>query len=149
MFTHVDLAPTLLGMAGLDVPRAMQGANLSRALMGGGRGPDSAFFQIFGPYAGDGTKAGWRGVRTERFMYARYREQPWVLYDLERDPYEMRNLVDQRSLVAEMEKRLARWMEQTGDRWDYNWTFPVEDAGRLYKDRAYYSVDEYLKATVR
>src|SRR5262245_11191935 len=111
MFTHVDLAPTLLGMARLEVPRAMQGTNLSRALVSGGRGPDSTFFQIFGPYAGDGTKAGWRGVRTERYMYARYREQPWVLYDLERDPFEMKNLIDQPGLVAEMDKRLTRWME--------------------------------------
>ena len=30
------------------------------------RGPDSAFFQIFVPFAGDGTPRPWRGVRTER-----------------------------------------------------------------------------------
>jgi arylsulfatase A-like enzyme len=124
----------------------MQGTNLARAIAGDGRGPDSAFFQIFGPYAGDGTKAGWRGVRTERYMYARYRESPWVLYDLQKDPYETRNLVDARRLVSEMEKKLSRWMEKTGDRWDNNWTFPVEDEGRLYKDRAYYSVSDYLKS---
>jgi arylsulfatase A-like enzyme len=82
-------------------------------------------------------------------MYARYREQPWVLYDVARDPFEMRNLVEERSargLLAEMEKRLGQWMSRTGDGWDHNWTFPVEDAGRLYKDRAYYSVSEYLAA---
>jgi arylsulfatase A-like enzyme len=147
MFTHVDFAPTLLGMAGVAAPRAMQGTNLARAIAGEGRGAESAYFQIFGPYAGDGTEAGWRGVRTERYMYARYRERPWVLYDVERDPYEMRNLVEDRGargLLGEMEKKLGQWMARTGDGWDYNWTFPVEDAGRLYKDRTYYSVGEYL-----
>jgi hypothetical protein len=26
-------------------------------------------------------------------MYARSKRQPWVLYDLQRDPYELKNLV--------------------------------------------------------
>ena len=149
LFTHVDFAPTLLGMAGIAAPRAMQGANLARAIAGQGRGPDSAYFEIFGPYAGGAVKAGWRGVRTERYMYARYRETPWVLYDLQRDPFEMKNLVEERSaraLMADMEKRLAQWMQRTGDSWDNNWTAPVEDGGRLYKDRTYYSVAEYVSA---
>jgi hypothetical protein len=38
-------------------------------------------------------------------------------------------------------------MERTGDSWDNDWTFPVEDGGRLYKDTVYYSVSEYLQKT--
>jgi len=149
MFTHVDVAPTLLGLAGIAAPRGMQGTNLAREIAGEGRGPESAYLEIFGPYAGDGTKAGWRGVRTHRYLYARHRERPWVLYDVERDPYEMHNLVEERgarALLAEMEKKLGEWMERTGDRWENNWTYPVEDDGRLYKDRTYYSVAEYVAA---
>ena len=86
IFTHVDFAPTFLGLAGLPVPREMQGKDLSASILHGKPGPDSAFFQIFGPFAGDGTEDGWRGVRTHRYMYARYQDRPWVLYDLERDP---------------------------------------------------------------
>lgn len=150
-FTHVDFAPTLLGMAGLPAPRAMQGQDLSAALLQGRRGPDSAFFQIFGPFAGDGTPAGWRGVRTERYMYARFADRPWVLYDLKNDPYEQQNLAADRAATRvreQMEQRLSAWMRTTGDSWSYNWTHPVEDAGRLYKERAYYTVEEYLR-TVR
>ena len=44
-------------------------------------GPDSAYFQIFGPYHGDGLARAWRGVRTDRYMYARWESGPWVLYD--------------------------------------------------------------------
>jgi arylsulfatase A-like enzyme len=147
-FTHVDFAPTMLGMAGLRVPAAMQGRDLSRELVTGkGAGPDSAFFQIFGPFAGDGTDGGWRGVRTERFMYARYEDRPWVLYDVVRDPLEKENLVgrpEAAGVQREMEKRLADWMKKTGDSWSYNWTHPVEDAGRLYKHKTFRSVAEYL-----
>lgn len=148
-FTHVDFAPTLLGLCGVPVPREMQGADLSGLIQGnGGKPPDSAFFQIFGPYQGDGTEDGWRGLRTSRYMYARFEHKPWVLYDLEKDPYQMRNLVDERSakpLREELDKQLRDWMSRTGDSWKYNWKALVEDKGRLYNHRAFYSVDEYLE----
>ncbi len=147
-FTHVDFAPTLLGLAGLTPPKEMQGKNHSQAFLKGKRGADSAFLQIFGPFAGDGTPSGWRGVRTEEYMYARFADKPWVLYDLRKDPYQMRNLADDpsaRKIQAAMEKKLLHWMEETGDRWDYNWTAPVEDNGRLYRHRTFYTVPEYLQ----
>lgn len=147
LLTHVDFAPTLLGLAGIRPPRQMQGTDLSREILGGGAGPESAYFQIFGPYQAGGVEAGWRGVRTQAWMYARYRERPWVLYDLARDPFEMRNLAGSREaarIEREMESRLQEWMKKTGDSWTFDWTEPVEDGGRLYRGRAFYSVNEYL-----
>ncbi len=153
LFSHIDVAPTLLALCGARVPREMQGADLTRLALGRGRGgPESAYFQIFGPYQGDGTADGWRGVRTRRFMYARYRSRPWVLYDLEKDPYEMNNLAEDPAAAPvrrEMERKLEGWMRRTGDSWDYNWSELVEDEGRLYRDRAYSSVAEYLAAGKR
>lgn len=147
-FTHVDFAPTLLGMAGIAVPAAMQGRDLSGPIVTRkGRGPDSAFFQIFGPFAGDGTARGWRGVRTATHMYARYEDRPWVLYDLVKDPFQQTNLAGQpeaAAVQAKLEARLRRWMKETGDSWSFNWSHPVEDGGRLYKHRTFYSVAEYL-----
>ncbi len=148
-FTHADFAPTLLGMAGVPVPRAMQGRDLSKPIVAGSAtGPDSAFFQIFGPFAGDGTSGGWRGVRTRTHMYARYQNQPWVLYDLQADPDQQHNLVGQpgaAAVQAKLEKRLQQWMKETGDSWSYNWTHPVEDAGRLYKHRTFHTLAEYME----
>jgi arylsulfatase A-like enzyme len=127
----------------------MQGTDLSQVVLGRkSTGPDSAFFQIFGPFKGDGTEDGWRGVRTSRYMYARFESRPWVLYDLDKDPYEQKNLVEEpgaRALMAEMEKRLKGWMERTGDSWKYDWHEPVEDAGRLYRHGTFYTVEEYLE----
>jgi arylsulfatase A-like enzyme len=155
IFTHVDFAPTLLGLCGIKAPRRMQGADLSGMVTASDRrqkpiaGPTSAFFQIFGPYRGDGTEDAWRGVRTGRHMYARFESQPWVLYDLESDPYEMRNLAEEpgaETVVRDMEKRLAAWMARTGDSWKYDWKELVEDDGRLYRGKAFYSVAEFLAA---
>ena len=70
----------------------MQGADLARRPRPADQGPESAFFQIFGPFQADGVTAGWRGVRTARYMYARYEHEPWVLYDLQADPFELTNL---------------------------------------------------------
>jgi arylsulfatase A-like enzyme len=149
LFTQVDFAPTLLSLCGMDVPASMQGSDLAPVVTGArGEGPDSAFFQIFGPYEGDGTEDGWRGVRTRRYMYARFRSKPWVLYDLEADPYEMKNLAGEPSAASvqgDMEKRLAAWMRKTGDSWDYNWSDLVEDKGRLYRHQTFYTVGEYLE----
>ena len=152
-FSHVDFPSTLLGLCGIAVPREMQGADLSKLITGESRqAPDSAFFQIFGPYEGDGTAGGWRGVRTQRYMYARYRTKPWVLYDLDKDPYEKKNLANDpasAALIKEMDQKLEAWMKRTGDSWDYDWTELVEDQGRLYKGKVYYTVQEYLKDSAK
>lgn len=148
-FTHVDFAPTLLGLCGVKAPTGMQGFNLSAEISGdlSARKPDSAFFQIFGPYRGDGTEDAWRGVRTRQHMYARFESKPWVLYDIEKDPYELNNLVDDpasKSLLRDMDRKVVQWMSRTGDSWKYDWKEPVEDDGRLYSHETFYTVDEYL-----
>lgn len=75
----------------------MQGRDLSKVVLGEtDKGPDSVFFQIFVPFAGDGTPHPWRGVRTARYLYARTEDKPWLLYDLERDPDELKNLAGTR-----------------------------------------------------
>jgi arylsulfatase A-like enzyme len=148
LFTHVDVAPTLLALAGLPVPASMQGTDLSGILRGGAdRGPDSAFFQLFVPYFSDNVREGWRAVRTGRYLYARTETEPWLLYDLKSDPYERRNLAADpasASIRAEMEEKLAAWMKRTGDSWSVNSRHPVDDKGRLYRFGTFTTVDEYL-----
>ncbi len=153
-FTHVDFAPTLLSLCDVKIPATMQGGDLSRIFTGAshGREPDSAFLQIFGPYQSDGTDAGWRGIRTRRYLYARYETEPWTLYDLDKDPFQMNNLAKDpgsNNLIGILDRQLSAWMQRTGDSWKFNWTYPVEDNGRLYRDRTYESVSEYLSVLQR
>lgn len=149
-FSLVDFAPTLLRLCGLEPPAATQGLDFSARILGRKQElPDSAFFQIFGPYLAGRVEAGWRGVRTDRYTYARYETKPWVLYDVREDPYQLNNLAEDpaaQSIRDNMEQRLAQWMRETGDAWSYNWSVPVEDNGRLYRERLYHSVQEYLDA---
>ena len=147
-FSHIDFVPTMLGLCDIKQPNQLQGADLSRYLTGGSKKtPDSVFFQIFGPFQGDGTQFSWRGVRTSEHMYARTENSPWVFYDLKKDPFEMKNLATDTGSEAtrkSLDERLQKWMRATGDSWKFNWTDLVEDKGRLYKHRTFYSVDEYL-----
>ena len=149
LFSHVDIAPTLLSLCGLDAPADMQGADLSPVIRGEAEsGPESVYFQIFGPFHAGGVEFGWRGVRTERYMYARKKNEPWVLYDLQADPHQLDNLAADPAAVAiraELEAKIAAWMEKVGDSWDYDWTAPLEDDGRLYKHETFYTVEEFME----
>lgn len=148
-FSHVDIAPTLLSLCGLDTPDSMQGSDLAPVIRGESeQGPETVYFQIFGPFHAGGVEFGWRGVRTERYMYARKKDEPWVLYDLQEDPYELNNLATDPAAAeirAELESKIAAWMEKVGDSWDYDWSAPLEDAGRLYKHETFYTVDEFME----
>jgi arylsulfatase A-like enzyme len=44
-----------------------------------------------------------RGVRTRRFLYAATHQGPWLLYDLERDPFELENRVEDPAYRKEIE----------------------------------------------
>lgn len=149
LLSHVDIAPTLLGLCGAAVPQWMQGQNLASFVLGEStRTTDSVFFQIFGPWHHYDLPAGWRGVRTSRYMYAEWQSGPWLLYDLLEDPSETENLArrpNHSTTLREMKSRLAEWMRRAGDSWSFDWTVPVMDNGRLYRHKAFYSVDEYLK----
>ena len=67
-FSHVDMVPTLLGLAGGKPLRKMHGRDLSPLLMGQGDGqadeaPESVYLQSYTPTE-DGQFPSWRGVRT-------------------------------------------------------------------------------------
>lgn len=93
MALNVDIAPTLLDLAGLAVPEAMQGRSLAPWL--DGQTPawrqDFLYEHLFDR---DNIPKS-EGVRTTRWKYVRYFEQKPVyeeLYDLQSDPKEHRNL---------------------------------------------------------
>ena len=136
----------MLALCGLPVRREMQGTDISGDLVGEKHSaPDSAYFQLFAPYHLTNVPFAWRGVRNGRYMYARSRRQPWVLYDLERDPFELKNLADDsaaRGIRGQMEKELAEWMERTEDSWDYTWNTSW-DRVTLDRYRTFYTFDEY------
>jgi arylsulfatase A-like enzyme len=142
LFSSVDVMPTLLALAGVEIPKGVQGRDLSHAMLGReGTAPDSVYLQILGPgwpHRGDWVGC-WRGMRTKRWTYARWHGTGDVLlFDRENDPYEMENLAGKPEFAkvqAAMEKRLRRWMEETGDPFDDGERDP--DTGMLRLGQAF------------
>jgi arylsulfatase A-like enzyme len=93
---NIDLAPTLLDLAGVKVPASMQGKSWRPLLTGEGRGKfrDTFFYEYFyeHPYSAPTITA----VRTPDAKLIKYPgHENWnELYDLTSDPYEVRNLID-------------------------------------------------------
>ena len=144
--SHVDFAPTLLSLCGISPNKSMQGANLSQELLGRDKQKveASALLQIFGP-AGNEEGGGWRGLRTKRYLYARTKDAPWLLYDLQQDPTERRNLIDDAHSVAlreALDHLLAQRMTAIGDHWQSDWTEPIGNGLDRYKP--FESVEDYL-----
>ena len=62
----------------------------------------------------------WRGVRTQRWKYARWRNEDGhtVLFDLENDPHELKNLAgkaEYTEIQAKMEALTQDWIKKTND----------------------------------
>ena len=91
---NIDIAPTLLDLAGVAVPATMQGRSLV-PLLAGESPPDWRTYFFVEHLFDHPEIPKHEGVRGERFKYARYFEQVPVyeeLYDLLDDPLETRNL---------------------------------------------------------
>lgn len=114
-FGTPDIFPTLCGLAGIEVPEGLDGVDCSRAFLGGQPPRESAYLMMQHGYV---PWPGWRGLRTQRYNYARTESAPWILFDLDNDPFEERNLVGQdERLVAEMDAMLLETMSDCGDSW--------------------------------
>jgi arylsulfatase A-like enzyme len=120
-FSHVDVVPTLLELCGSRPAPAMQGVSYADYLLGRSqRTPEMAHLMIYTKTEANEFDP-WRGVRSRRYKYARFQDKPWMLYDLQKDPYEMSNLVEdasRRKLVARLDAEIERTMRDTGGRWD-------------------------------
>jgi arylsulfatase A-like enzyme len=118
----VDMAPTLLSLAGIEAPEGMQGKDLSGIAKGeAADAPDSVFIMDL-VVVDESRKQGlpeWRGVRTSRYTYARLRDHVgWLLYDNEEDPFQLTNLVDDaeyEGVRKQLDAELDRWLRRTED----------------------------------
>jgi arylsulfatase A-like enzyme len=115
MIGLVDLMPTLLGLCGLRVPAWVQGQDCSAAAATGvGPLPEVQLLEMHNNPRWNLDYLDWRGLVTERYKYAFYETGHEVLYNLEQDPYEMRNLaLEQPELRAEMRSRLLDLLHAT------------------------------------
>jgi N-acetylglucosamine-6-sulfatase len=108
MILNIDLAPSLLEMAGLPVPDRMEGESFVPVLKSrsapGRRAWLYEYFRDF-PFRVPTTRA----VRTEKHMYIEFEGRMGrELYDVQNDPRQQRNMIH-----AEEGKRLAAELRKT------------------------------------
>ena len=112
-----DILPTLLGLAGLDVPGTVEGEDLSPLLREQRELPDrAALYMSIAPFVGQGDP--YRAIRTSRYTYVRGMDGPWLLFDDRADPYQMDNLLEKpehADLLRELEGRLQAELDRIGD----------------------------------
>jgi arylsulfatase A-like enzyme len=116
MVLDIDIAPTILDLAGVAAPHNMQG----KSLLGLVNAPDPEFrkewyYEYFEWPDPEGVRP-CRGIRSEQHKYIEYMTEPqeFEMYDLQKDPGELNNLAGvpahaalQRQLKDRMEKLRA------------------------------------------
>jgi N-acetylglucosamine-6-sulfatase len=120
---NIDLAPTLLSLAGVGVPSTVQGRSLVPLLES--KKPawrDSFLIEYYSDRVFPRiVQMGYKAMRSGRWKYIHYLDLEGMdeLYDLRADPYEMKNLINQPSSekpLKEMKKELERLLKETSRR---------------------------------
>jgi arylsulfatase A-like enzyme len=124
MALNLDLAPTLLDLAQVPVPRHFQGRSLMPLLAHPATAWRTDWLYEYYEYPGNEDVRPCRGVRTERYKYIHYFTAPeeFELYDLADDPAELHNLYGEAQhapLVRQLAARLEELRRETGDRYVY------------------------------
>ncbi|MBN1909485.1 MAG: sulfatase [Pirellulales bacterium] len=113
MVLNLDLAETFLDLAGVDVPKDMQGRSYKPILEG--HAPDdwrkSMYYRYYEFPAVHMVHKQY-GVRTDRYKLIYFNElEEWELFDLEKDPHELNSVYDDPAyadVVKELKAELAR-----------------------------------------
>jgi arylsulfatase A-like enzyme len=117
--TTPDILPTLLRLAGLRVPKNIEGRDLSSVVRRGRDLPDrAALFMNVAPFARRDLNREYRALRTDRFTYVRALDGPWLLFDNERDPFQLNNLLNQPQaapLLRQLDQRLRAELKRIRD----------------------------------
>ena len=114
MVLNIDLAPTFLDLAGVPVPREMQGASW-KALAAGQKPANwrKSFLAEYFYEDGGGLTPTLVGVRTTNAKLVKYPGHPeWTeAYDLAVDPYELKNLAADPAATAKLSAELDAQMK--------------------------------------
>jgi arylsulfatase A-like enzyme len=118
MVQNVDLAPTFLEAAGIPVPEQMQGRSFLPLLQGRDiPWRNKIFYEYYWDAAFPQTPTIF-AARDDRYKFI-YNYGSWDInefYDLEKDPYEMNNLIRDTTLRQkgiELKNDLFNWLKET------------------------------------
>ncbi len=117
MVLNIDLAPTLMGLAGIGADASMQGESFAPILMSADASGRQAFiYELFKDFPFGGRVPPHKALRTERYKYIEWEEcRTPELYDLASDPREMANLMGTREgerLIGDLKAELTSLKER-------------------------------------
>lgn len=138
VFSYPDIMPTLLSLCNLPIPESVEGVDYKGQLLGtDDLDIDGALITCPVPFHQWNYQRGgkeYRGIRTERYTYAKDLDGAWLLYDNLKDPYQLNNLVnneDFKDLQKELDAKLQNMLNKHGDMfldgaeymkaWGYHW----------------------------
>lgn len=119
MIQNIDIAPTILELAGLEAPEYLHGHSTIPILrQEESKWRDRIFYEYYWEIYYPQTPT-MHGVRTDRYKYIMY-HGVWdrnELYDLQEDPDEMVNLIkhpEHQKLILQLRNEIYDWLEETG-----------------------------------
>jgi arylsulfatase A-like enzyme len=108
-----DIMPTLLGLSGIKIPNSVEGIDFSGVIKGTKKDKvTQTLISCFVPFGQWTRKMGgkeYRGVYTGKYTYTRDLNGPWLLFDNEKDPFQMTNLIgkpEMATIQIDLDKRL-------------------------------------------
>ena len=109
MVQNVDYAPTFLNYAGVKPNKEMQGESFRNLLNGKSNRWRDAIYYHYYEYPAEHAVKRHYGVRTERYklIHFYYDVDEWELFDLEKDPHEMKSVYNDPS-YAEIQAKLHK-----------------------------------------
>ena len=133
---NLDFAPTFLDLAGIPAPREMQGRSLSGWLFGE-KIPDwrKAIYYHYYEYPAVHMVKRHYGIRTRQFklIHFYYDIDAWELYDLDKDPGELRSVYEEPAYLETrrgLEEELRELQKRYGDSDELARRFIQEDLER-------------------
>ncbi len=123
LYTPIDHLPTLLALAGIEVPEFADGKDLSHIMLGKkGDEREEALMMQFSSHwdyclSGSPWKE-WRAVKTKKYTYIKWIDGKEEFYDDINDPYQMKNLINNEAKQAALEnlrKKLQELLDKAND----------------------------------
>lgn len=144
MINSEDLLPTLLSLCNLEIPKTVEGINYTPYMQGKdnsvGEETIITCVQPFGQWNRKRDGKEYRGLVTPRYTYVKDLNGPWLFFDNEKDPYQMKNLVNNpeyKTIQDDLEKRLIKRLKDNKDAFlpgmEYvkKWGYTLDETGTV------------------